>query len=150
MHGIIFQNIDNELWMLQESVGSKYACEEEEEEEQSLKLALGHPWIWSVSDFIFLASAYAGGWPVISVTVSSSHWQCAVSGLIIAELDRGSRRSRNLKKFLPWPGFDPGLLDCQSSTLTTRLPRTQGMMYWWWYEITKLCSCTRFSVTSLN
>jgi len=31
--------------MLQESVGSKYACEEEEEEEQSLKLALGHPWI---------------------------------------------------------------------------------------------------------
>jgi len=30
----------------------------EEEEDRSLKLTLGQPWVWSVSDFIFLASAY--------------------------------------------------------------------------------------------
>ena len=33
-----------------------------EEEEQSLVLpALGQPWAWGVSDFIFLALAYEGG-----------------------------------------------------------------------------------------
>ena len=61
-----------------------------EEEEQSLKLALRQPWVWSVSDFIFLASAYEGGWPVLSLAVSSSHRQCTVSVLIIAELARGA------------------------------------------------------------
>ena len=56
---------------------------EEEDEDQSLKLALGQPWVWSVNDFIFLATAYEGGWPVLSLTISSSHWQSAVSVLII-------------------------------------------------------------------
>jgi len=43
---------------------SKCLCRltEEEEEDQSFKLALGQPWVWSVSDFIFLATAYEGGW----------------------------------------------------------------------------------------
>ena len=58
----------------------------EEIEEQSFKLVLRQPWLWSVSDFIFLASAYEGEWPVLSLTVSSSHWQCVVSVLIIVEL----------------------------------------------------------------
>jgi len=40
----------------------------EEEEDQSLKLALGQPWVWSVNGFIFLASAYEGGWSVLSLT----------------------------------------------------------------------------------
>ena len=31
-----------------------------EDEEQSLKLAVMQPWVWSVSDFIFLALAYEG------------------------------------------------------------------------------------------
>jgi len=57
------------------------------EEDQSLKikLALRQPWVWSASDFVFLATAYEGGWSVISLIVSSSHWQSAVSVLIIAE-----------------------------------------------------------------
>ena len=42
-------------------------------EEQSLKLALGQPWVLSFSNFIFLASAHEGGWHVLSLTVSSSH-----------------------------------------------------------------------------
>src|SRR6218665_2068880 len=35
--------------------------EEKEEEDQSLKLALGQPWVRRVSDFNFLVSAYEGG-----------------------------------------------------------------------------------------
>jgi len=66
-----------------------------EEEEQSLELAQGQPWVWSVSDFIFLASAYEGGWPVLSLTVSSAYWQCAISVLIIGELARGCKWSAN-------------------------------------------------------
>ena len=31
-----------------------------EEEDQSLKLALSQSWVWSVSDFVFLASAHEG------------------------------------------------------------------------------------------
>jgi len=32
------------------------------------------------SDFIYLATAYEGGWPVaLSLTVSSSHWQFTIS-----------------------------------------------------------------------
>ena len=46
---------------------------------------LKQPWVWSVSDFIFLATAYEGGWPVLSPTVLSSHRQSAVSVLIIAK-----------------------------------------------------------------
>jgi len=34
---------------------------------------LGQPWAWSVSDFIFLASKYEGGWPVLSLAISSSY-----------------------------------------------------------------------------
>jgi len=60
------------------------------DEEQPLKLVLRQPWVWSVSNFIFLASAHGGGWPVLFVTVSSSHWQCMVSILIIAKLARGT------------------------------------------------------------
>jgi len=41
--------------------------------DQSLMLSLGQPWVCSVSKFIFLASAYEGGWPFLSLTVSSSH-----------------------------------------------------------------------------
>jgi len=95
---------------------------EEEEEDQSLKLALRQPWVWSVSDFIFLATAYEGGWPVLSLTFSSSHLQCMFSVLIIAELARGRRWNRNLEPNF-WPGRDlnPEPHDWQSSTLTTSL-----------------------------
>jgi len=55
---------------------------EEEEEDQSLKLALRQPWLCSVSAFIFLVSA----WPFLSLAVSSSHRQGAVSVLIITGL----------------------------------------------------------------
>ena len=78
-----------------------------EQEEQSLNLALGHPWVWSVSDFIFLASAYELGWSVLSLTISSSHWQRTVSVLIIAELERAPVEQKSQTKFLPWPGFQP-------------------------------------------
>jgi len=45
--------------------------EEEEEEKQPLKvLALKQPRVWSVSNFIFLALAYEGRWPVLSLAVS--------------------------------------------------------------------------------
>ena len=44
----------------------------EEKEYQSLKLALGQPWVWSDSDFIFLHTAYEDGWSVLSIHVSSS------------------------------------------------------------------------------
>jgi len=54
------------------------------EEEHSPKLS-GQPWVWSASNFIFLASAYEGGWPVLSLTVSSSHWQSTVNVHIVAE-----------------------------------------------------------------
>ena len=72
-----------------------------EEEDQSLQ----QPWVWSVSDFIFLATAYDGGWPILSLIVPSSHWQvwhCAVSAASIAELARGRRWNRNFE-----PNFCP-------------------------------------------
>src|SRR6218665_2484726 len=76
-----------------------------------------------VRDFIFLATAYEGGWPVLSLTVSFSHWQCAVSVQIIGELARGCRWNRNLKpNFCPGRGLNSEPHDWQSSTLTTRLP----------------------------
>ena len=90
----------------------------------SLKLSLRQPWVWSVSDPIFLATAYEGGWPVLSLTVLSSYWQSAVSVLIIAELARGCRWSINLgPNFCPGRGLNPKLSGWQSSTLTNRLPR---------------------------
>ena len=100
----------------------------EDKEDQSLKLALGQPRVWSVSDFIFSASANEGGWPVLSLTVSSSHWQCTVSVLIIAESARRCKWSRNLE-----PNFSSGQdLNLwphvwRSSTLTTGPPRN---IYW--------------------
>jgi len=55
----------------------------------------------------FLAMAYEGGWPVLSLAVSSSHWQSAVSVLLIDELAMGRRWNRNLEpKFLSWPWFE--------------------------------------------
>ena len=89
------------------------------EEDHSLKLALGQPWVWSVGDFIFLAMAYEGGWLVLSLTVSSSHWQCAVSVLIIAELARGAGGTN----FCPGRDLNPEPHGWRSSTLTTGLPR---------------------------
>ena len=84
-------------------------------------LALKQPWVWSVSDFIFLATAYEGGWPVLFLSVSSSYWQCAISVLIIAELARGRRWNRILNSnFCPGRGLNPEPYDWQSSTLTTR------------------------------
>src|SRR6218665_3293889 len=49
----------------------------------------------SYSDFIFLALAYEGGWPVRSLTVFplTVHGQCSL--LIIAELARGRLRFPN-------------------------------------------------------
>ena len=87
-----------------------------EEEKQSFKLALGQPCVWSVSDFVFLASVCEGRWPVLSLIVSSSHWQCAVSILIIAAFARGCRWSRNLKpNFCFRWDLNPKPLDWQSS-----------------------------------
>jgi len=40
---------------------SEYSLLEEEEDHQSLKLAMRQPWVSSVSDFLFLTSAYEGG-----------------------------------------------------------------------------------------
>jgi len=37
-------------------------------EEQSLKLSLGQPWVRSIGDFIFLASACEGRWGLSSPT----------------------------------------------------------------------------------
>ena len=54
------------------------------------KPALGQPWVWSISDFIFLGAAYDGGSTVLSLTVSFSYRQCTVSVLSIAELARGA------------------------------------------------------------
>ena len=90
---------------------------------QSLKLALRQPCVWSVSDFSFLATAYKGGWPVLSLTVSSSLWQCVVSVLIIGELARGRRLNVYLEpNFCPGRGLNLEPHDWHSSTLTTRLP----------------------------
>ena len=102
--------------------------QEEEQQEQSLKLALGQPWVWSVSDFIFLASAYEGGWPVLTLIVSSSHWQFTVSVLIIAELSRGVGGVEISNQISALDGiWTPKPLDWQSSTVTTRPPRTPNI-----------------------
>src|SRR5678816_1871320 len=58
-----------------------------------------------VSGFIFLASAYEGGWPVLSLAVLSSDRPCLISVFIIAELSRGHRWNR-IWKVLPWRGFE--------------------------------------------
>jgi len=49
------------------SLGKGAFCEQIEEEAE-LALSVGN-----VSNFVFLASAYEGGWPVFSLAASSSH-----------------------------------------------------------------------------
>ena len=102
--------------------------------------SLGQPWVWSVSDFIFVATAYECGWPVLSLTISSSHWQCAVSVLIIAELARGRRWSIN---FCPGRDLNPGPHGWRSNTLTTGPPRNTNIeryfyahsgAFWSWFH----------------
>jgi len=44
-----------------------------EEEGQVLKLTHGQSWVWSVSDFIFLALACEGKWLVLFLAILSSH-----------------------------------------------------------------------------
>src|SRR6218665_1705058 len=57
---------------------------------------------------IFLATVHVGGWPVLSLNISSSHEQCAVSVLITAEFARGRRWSRNLdQNFCPGQNLNP-------------------------------------------
>ena len=53
---------------------SLHLMHDDDDDDQSLKLALRQRWVWSVSDFIFLATPYEVGCPVLSLTVSSSHW----------------------------------------------------------------------------
>ena len=78
-----------------------------------LKLAIRQAWVQCVGDLIF--SAYECRWPVLSLITPSSHWQCMVSVLIIADLARGAEQ-KSRTKFLLWPGFEPRT----SSLLTTR------------------------------
>jgi len=80
----------------------------EEEKSNPPMLTMIQPGVWSVSDFVFLALAYEGRWPVLSLAISSSHWQCTVSVLILAELAK--RSLTKLPHSLGW-----------QSTLTTRL-----------------------------
>ena len=56
------------------------------EVQQSLELALRQqPWTWSVRNFLFWVSAYEGWCTAHSLIVLSSHWQCTVGVLVIAE-----------------------------------------------------------------
>lgn len=52
---------------------------------------LRQPRVLSVTNIIFLALAYKDGRPVLSLSISSSHRQCTVSALIIAELAKWNR-----------------------------------------------------------
>ena len=101
--------------MTQEQKGRLGNAKEEKEEEQFLKLALGQWWVWSFNDFIFLVSIYEERWPVLSLTVSSFHWQCTINVLIVAELARERRWSRNLE-----PNFRPAW-DLNPDSRTSRL-----------------------------
>ena len=53
------------------------------EAEQSLNQALGQPWVWSVSDFIFLTCAYQCGWLVLFLAISLSHWMYVVHSFFL-------------------------------------------------------------------
>ena len=66
-----------------------------------------HP--WNVSDFIFLASAYEGDWPVLSLALSSSLSQCTVSVLIEADafLDTSENAEPLETHFYPCRDFHP-------------------------------------------
>ena len=72
---------------------------------------------WSVNDLMFLTSAYEGGWPVLSVTITSTHWQCRVDMPTQLSLSEGS-------KYLK-PNFCPGWTwNCLSGYLSVCLPPT--------------------------
>src|SRR6218665_706095 len=66
------------------------------EEEQTHDLALVQPRPSSISAFIFLVSAYESRQSVLSLAISSSHRQCTVSVLVLAELARGAYRQTNV------------------------------------------------------
>ena len=58
-----------------------------------------HSWVWRVSDFIFLASAYEDEWSVLFVAVSSSYRQCTLVILVTtAELARGACEAKISKR----------------------------------------------------
>lgn len=76
--------------------------------EQFLKLAIRQSWVWSVSNFIFLASAYYGAWWILSLTNSASQWQRVVGVHIIAEL--------------AIPLEDPAMVGIWTSNLTIASP----------------------------
>ena len=86
---------------------------------------MGMKW-YCVSNFIFLAFAYQGWWPVLSIAVSTSYLQRAVSVLIIAELARRGSDGAEISNQISAQAKDlnPEPHDWQSSTQTTRPLRT--------------------------
>ena len=83
----VYMNYEDRWW-----------CSIKKKSNPLIKLFLSQPWVWSVSNFTFLATAYEDdGWPVLFLDISFSHLQCMVSVLIIAKLARGRRWSRNLE-----------------------------------------------------
>ena len=56
-----------------------------------------------MASFIFLAVAYDGGWPVLSLTVSSP--TKSVGELLIAEMAEEVEQKPQTK-LLPWLGFE--------------------------------------------
>ena len=78
-----------------------------------------------INSSLFLASAYEGGWPVLSLVVLFSHWQCTVIVLIIAELARVRIWNRNLEpNFFLFRNLNPAPVDWQRKTLKTKPLRT--------------------------
>ena len=83
-------------------------------------------WEWIATDFIFLASAYEGGWPVLSIAF---HLPTDIVHTV-AELGRRWRWNRNLKPiFLLWQDLNHRPVGCQTSMITTRPSRT---LSWLW------------------
>ena len=68
-----------------------------------------------LSDFIFLASAYEGEWPVLFLAISSSHT------VYLPKLGwlRGTRGAEFLNKSFTQAGIWPQLLDWESHMITT-------------------------------
>lgn len=75
------------------------------EEDQSFNRDLRYLWVWSVSNSVFLASAYESEWSVLSPAMSSSHRPCTVGVLIMAEFARDTDGAEILGKFLSQWGF---------------------------------------------
>ena len=100
--------MQSNIFMMMTTIISFWSC-----------MSLGQPWVWSVSDFNILSHGI--WWPVLSLALSSSHWQCAVNVFIIAELSRGRWLYRILElNFCPVRDLN---LEPQSNTLTNRPPR---------------------------